>query len=89
LFYESARSAATEPNDYSLNYFYDLNSYVVHFSLPRNTLADDLDELYAFMSWIHNSILNEQWAIMMVHEMVPQSELPDLVSPGFVRTNIK
>jgi peptidoglycan/xylan/chitin deacetylase (PgdA/CDA1 family) len=82
LFYEAARSAATEPNDYSLSYFYDLNSYVVHFSLPRNALADDLDELYAFMSWIHNSILNEQWAIMMIHEMVPQSELPDLVSQG-------
>ncbi len=82
LFYEAARSAATEPNDYSLNYFYDLNSYVVHFDLPRNTLADDLDELYSFMSWTHNSILNEQWAIMMIHEMVPQSELPDLVSQG-------
>lgn len=82
LFYEAARSAAIEPNDYSLNYFYDLNSYVVHFDLPRNTLADDLDELYAFMSWTHNSILNEQWAIMMVHEMVPQSELPDLVNQG-------
>lgn len=82
LFYESARSAALEPNDYSLNYFYDLNSYVVHFDLPRNTLADDLDELYAFMNWIHNSILNEQWAIMMIHEIVPQSELPDLVNQG-------
>jgi peptidoglycan/xylan/chitin deacetylase (PgdA/CDA1 family) len=82
LFYEAARSAATEPNDYSLNYFYDLNSYVVHFDLPRNTLADDLDELYSFMSWTHNSILNEQWAIMMIHEIVPQSELPDLVSQG-------
>ena len=82
LFYEAARSAAAEPNDYSLNYFYDLNSYVVQFDLPRNTLADDLDELYAFMNWIHNSLLNEQWSIMMIHEMVPQSELPGLVSQG-------
>jgi peptidoglycan/xylan/chitin deacetylase (PgdA/CDA1 family) len=82
LFYEAARSAGLEPNFHSLDSYYDLNSYVVHFNLPRNTLADDLDELYAFMSWIHNSILNEQWAIMMIHEMVPQSELPGLVSQG-------
>jgi peptidoglycan/xylan/chitin deacetylase (PgdA/CDA1 family) len=82
LFYEASRSAALEPNDYSLDYFYDLNSYVVHFDLPRNTLADDLDELYSFMNWTHNAILNQQWAIMMIHEIVPQSELPDLVNQG-------
>jgi hypothetical protein len=54
----------------------------VQFNLPRNSLADDLDELYAFMNWVHNSIINEQWAIMMIHEIVPQSELPGLVSQG-------
>ncbi|MCJ7554246.1 MAG: polysaccharide deacetylase family protein [Ignavibacteriaceae bacterium] len=82
LFYEAGRSDGEEPNHYSLDYFYDLNSYAVHFNLPRNTLADDLDELYSFMNWIHNSILNEAWAIMMIHEIVPQLELPDLVSEG-------
>jgi len=82
LFYEAGRSAGEEPNYYSLDYFYDLNSYVVRFNQPRNTLADDLDELYSFMNWTHNSILNEDWAIMMIHEIVPQSELPDLVSEG-------
>ncbi len=82
LFYEAGRSAGLEPNYHSLDSYFDLNSYVVHFSLPRNSLADDLDELYAFMSWVHNSILNEQWAIMMIHEIVPQSELPGLVSQG-------
>lgn len=82
LFYEAGRSAGLEPNDHSLDSYFDLNSYVVHFTLPRNVLADDLDELYSFMGWIHNSILNEQWAIMMLHEIVPQSELPGLVSQG-------
>jgi len=82
LFYEAGRSAGLEPNYHSLNSFFDLNSYVVQFNLPRNSLADDLDELYAFMNWVHNSIINEQWAIMMIHEIVPQSELPGLVSQG-------
>lgn len=82
LFYEAGRSAGLEPNYHTLDSYYDLNSYVVHFSLPRYTLADDLDELYSFMSWTHNSILNEKWAIMMIHEIVPQSELPGLVSQG-------
>ena len=82
LFYETGRSDGEEPNHYSLDYFYDLNSSAVHFNLPRDNIADDLDELYSFMNWTNNSILNEDWAIMMIHEIVPQSELPDLVSQG-------
>lgn len=80
LLFEAGRSAGEDPNDFSLGYYFDLNAYVPQFNLPRNTIADDLDELYAFMNWTHNSILNQQWAIMMLHDLVPQSELSGLVS---------
>ncbi|MCX8104461.1 MAG: polysaccharide deacetylase family protein [Ignavibacterium album] len=84
-YYESARAVGVEPNNYNLTepLFYSLKSYPVHFSLPRNSPTDDLDELYAFMDWTQNSINQNAWAIMMVHEVVPFSELVDLVNQGF------
>lgn len=84
MFYESGRADGPVPNNSILSEdeFYTLKSYPVHFSLPRNTFQDDLDELYAFMDWTETAIDNNQWAIMMVHDVVPFSELGDLVSQG-------
>ncbi len=84
LFYESARAVGIDANNFNLNEndFFSLKSYSVHFSLPRNTMDDDLDELYSFMDWTETSIDNGQWAIMMVHDVVPFSELGDLVAQG-------
>ncbi|MEP0859985.1 MAG: polysaccharide deacetylase family protein [Ignavibacterium sp.] len=84
MFYESGRAVGIDANSFQLteNGFYSLKSYPVHFSLPRNTLDDDLDELYSFMNWTEASINNNSWAIMMVHDVVPFSELGDLVAQG-------
>ncbi len=84
LFYASGRAVGIDANNFYLNEneFYSLKSYPVHFSLPRNTLDDDLDELYAFMDWTENSINNNRWGIMLVHDVVPFSELGDLVAQG-------
>ena len=83
-FYESARAVGTDPNNPVLTtaQIYSLKSYPVHFNLPRNSPADDFDELYAFMNWTENAIINNQWAIMMIHEVVPFTELVDLVNQG-------
>jgi peptidoglycan/xylan/chitin deacetylase (PgdA/CDA1 family) len=83
-FYESGRAVGINANNSILNepQFFSLKSYPVHFSLPRNSLDDDLDELYAFMDWIQNSIEQNRWAIMMIHEVVPFTELVDLVNQG-------
>ncbi|AFH48348.1 Bifunctional xylanase/esterase [Ignavibacterium album JCM 16511] len=84
MFYESGRAVGIDANDFQLteDSFYSLKSYPVHFSLPRNSLDDDLDELYSFMDWTESAIYNNRWAIMMVHDVVPFSELGDLVSQG-------
>ncbi|MGQ9643759.1 MAG: polysaccharide deacetylase family protein, partial [Ignavibacterium sp.] len=83
-FYQSARADGIDANNSILNeeQFFSLKSYPVHFNLPRNSLDDDLDELYAFMDWTQNSIEQNRWAIMMVHEVVPFTELVDLVNQG-------
>jgi len=83
LFYEAARSEGVEPNSFSLGFwnYYDLNSFPVRFTGPR-TMDGDLDELYDFQNWTQGPINNGQWGIMMVHEVVPFSELGDLVSQG-------
>ncbi|WP_337871750.1 polysaccharide deacetylase family protein [Ignavibacterium sp.] len=83
-FYESGRAVGIDANNSELSeqQFFSLKSYPVHFSLPRNSLDDDMDELYAFMNWTQNSIDQNRWAIMMVHEVVPFTELVDLVNQG-------
>jgi peptidoglycan/xylan/chitin deacetylase (PgdA/CDA1 family) len=84
LFYEASRSEGIEPNSFSLGFwnYYDLNSVPVRFNEPRITMNDDFDELLDFQNWTQGSIDNGQWGIMMVHEVVPFSELGDLVSQG-------
>ncbi len=84
FYYEAGRAVGIDANNFYLteNNFYSLKSYSVHFNLPRNTYDDDLDELYAFIDWTDNAINYNQWAIMMVHDVVPFSELGDLVAQG-------
>jgi len=84
LYYESARALGQHPNYWTLNSmeWFKLNSREVHFDEPRNTLDDDLDELYDFINWIGTSIDSQTWAIQLAHEVVPFSELADLLSQG-------
>jgi peptidoglycan/xylan/chitin deacetylase (PgdA/CDA1 family) len=84
LFYENGRTIGQVPNDSSLNEedWFGLNAKVVLFDTPRVSLEDDLDELITFLEWTQNSINNRKWGIIMVHDVVPITQLPELVGQG-------
>jgi peptidoglycan/xylan/chitin deacetylase (PgdA/CDA1 family) len=84
LYYESSRAIGILPNNFTLSglEWYSLKSYEVIFSEPRTVFEDDLDELYNFMNWIDNSIAEGKWGIQLAHEVVPFSQLGDLISQG-------
>jgi peptidoglycan/xylan/chitin deacetylase (PgdA/CDA1 family) len=84
LYYESARAVDIYPNSSSLSSmeWFALTSYPVEFDEPRISLEDDLDELNDFINWISASIDSGTWAIHQGHEVVPFSELQDLLAQG-------
>jgi len=84
IYYESARAIGDYPNPYEIigKDWYTLSSYQLEFNLPRNSPGDDLDELYAFIGWISNSIVNGEWGIHLAHEVVPFSEINALLDSG-------
>jgi len=84
IYYESARIVGDYPNPSEINGndWYNLSAYQVEFSMPRNSPDDDLDELFVFIDWINSSIANGEWGIHLAHEVVPFSELNDLLGEG-------
>ncbi len=81
LFYEDARALGQSPNNSSLteDQLFALKATVIEFDLPRNSLSDDLDELYTFLSWTQNSINNHKWAMIIIHDVIPSNQLGALV----------
>jgi len=84
LYYESSRAIGISPNNFTLSglEWYSLKSAEIIFSEPRVVFEDDLDELYNFMNWIENSITDGKWGIQLAHEVVPFTQLGDLISQG-------
>ena len=84
LFYEDGRTLGQDPNDSSLSEseWYGLQAKIVEFSLPRNSVDDDYDELQSFLLWTINSIENHKWGMIIIHDVVPFSELQDLINQG-------
>lgn len=84
LFYENGRTLGQVPNDSSLSEsgWYGLKAKVVSFNDPRNSVDNDLDELYTFLDWTQNSIDNHKWGIIIIHDVVPFSQLQELISQG-------
>jgi hypothetical protein len=84
LFYENGRTLGQVPNDSSLTkqQLYGLKAKVVEFNLPRNSVNDDLDELYTFLDWTQNSINNHKWGMIIIHDVVPFSGLQELLNTG-------
>ncbi|MCU0343001.1 MAG: polysaccharide deacetylase family protein [Ignavibacterium sp.] len=84
LFYESGRTLGQVPNDSSLSkeQWFELKAKVVLFNEPRNSIDDDLDELITFLEWTQNSINNRKWGMIIIHDVVPFSQLPELVGQG-------
>jgi len=85
LYYDGARSIGEDPNSWSMSgsEWFGLKSYGVTFDNPRNSINDDLDELNNFEGWIDQSIQNGTWAIQLVHEVVPYSELPGIIDSTY------
>jgi peptidoglycan/xylan/chitin deacetylase (PgdA/CDA1 family) len=84
LYYESSREAGGIPNPHSIigSDWFRLKSYQVEFDLPRDSLENDLYELFTFIEWIDNSIIAGTWGIQLAHEVVPFSELDSLIAQG-------
>ncbi len=84
LFYENGRTLGQVPNDSSLTEedWFGLKAKVVSFNQPRNSVEDDLDELYTFLEWTQNSINNHKWGMIIIHDVVPFTQLPELVGQG-------
>ena len=84
LYYESARASGNFPNASSPTneQWFELSAVDVQFNEPRNSLEDDLEELQYIQDWIDSSIVNEDWGILLAHEVVPQDSLPGLIAAG-------
>jgi len=84
LFYENGRTLGQVPNDSSLTTeeWFSLKAKVVEFSLPRNSVEDDLDELYTFLEWTQNAINNHKWEMIIIHDVVPFAQLQELIDEG-------
>ena len=82
LFYENARTLGQVANDSSLteNDWYGLKAKVVEFNLPRNSVEDDLDEFFTFLNWTQNSINNHKWGMIIIHDVIPFSDLDSLIN---------
>jgi peptidoglycan/xylan/chitin deacetylase (PgdA/CDA1 family) len=82
LYYESARGAGEIINDSVIYDWMNLHAAAPIFNSPRNTLEDDLPELEIHKSLINSSIESGGWTIGMFHEIVPQTELAELINLG-------
>jgi hypothetical protein len=82
LFYENARASGQSANDPVItgNEWYGLKAKVVEFSLPRDLVDNDLDELYTFLNWTQNSIDNKKWGMIIIHDVIPFSQLDSLIN---------
>ena len=84
LFYKNGRTIGQVANDSSLSEdeWYGLKAKVVEFSLPRNSVDDDYDELQSFLLWTINSIENHKWGMIIIHDVVPFVQLDSLINLG-------
>ena len=80
--YLSARGGGQGGNDSRNPVWMNLTSPAIMHDQPRNLLAEDLRELYGQLEMIHQSILKGEWHILMLHEVVPQAQIPDAITQG-------
>jgi hypothetical protein len=82
LFYENGRTLEQIPNDSSLSDvdWFGLKAKVVLFDPPRDSVEDDIDELYTFLEWNQNSIYNRKWGMIIIHDVVPFNQLHELLA---------
>ena len=83
-YYEAARSGGKSPVDARLGglEYYRIVANEELFNLPRNSTADDLDELADFKKYVDSSISMGKWGLIEIHEVVPFTQIPQLVING-------
>jgi len=84
-YFESARSGSDFPVDSSLTAlgFYSIGAKEELFDTTiRNSPQDELAELQDFESYVQNSINSGKWGLLEAHEVVPFSQIPQLVKQG-------
>ncbi len=81
-YYQAARGSGTDHNGNNLNdeELMSIKSIAPLFDSPRNTIEDDIPELNSFKTLVDTSIQNGGWILSMLHEVVPQSELPSILN---------
>ncbi len=84
-YFEASRIDGATPNNVSLNnaQWNTLKAKEAWFSLPRNSVSDDDDELNDMISWTENSINKGKWGIYFAHEVVPFNQLAQLLDAGY------
>ncbi|MBN2234565.1 MAG: polysaccharide deacetylase family protein [Opitutales bacterium] len=80
--YLSARGGGQGGNDATNPVWMNLTSPAIMHDQPRSLLSQDIHELYGQLEMIHQSILKGEWHILMLHEIVPQAEIPDAIAQG-------
>ncbi len=84
-YFVSARGCSTfaDGPDITGNNWYNLSSTDIRFNQPRNSPADDLDELTNYENRVQSESIDlGKWTVLMGHEMVPFALL-DSVSNGY------
>jgi peptidoglycan/xylan/chitin deacetylase (PgdA/CDA1 family) len=83
-FYAAGRTGGTFPVDGSLAglEYYRIVSNEALFNLPRNSPSDDLDELAAMEIYADSCVKVGGWGLLELHEIVPFSQIPQLVAQG-------
>jgi len=84
LYYESARTSSNNPNDTSLSSsgYYSIGAKEEQFNTPRNSTADDLDELADVENYMQNSISEGKWGMTMAHEVYPFNQIANILAQG-------
>jgi peptidoglycan/xylan/chitin deacetylase (PgdA/CDA1 family) len=83
-FYASARAGGKLPNDITLNPsdLFKIQAKEEDFNLPRNSTADDLDELNDMENYLSNSISSGTWGAIMTHEVYPFAQIANILQQG-------
>ncbi len=84
-YFESSRAGGNTTNNPNITglTWQQLGSYEIRFDTPRNSFADDQDELTQVKNWTQNMINNNQWGVVFTHEVIPQSEITQAVNAGY------
>ncbi len=83
-FYEIARAISVDPVNSSLSGqdWYKVGSRVIEFDMPRNTPADDLDELQDFYDYVDNTITQQKWGLLQAHDVIPFDSIASAIGQG-------